>query len=48
MVQPSVGGDNGTGDGLDDCKAKLKAAWTRMRAGLTEADIAKAMDLQRR
>lgn len=29
----------GTGRDLDDCKRQFKAAWDRVRAGLTEADI---------
>jgi hypothetical protein len=33
---------NGNGTNLEDCKAKFKAAWTEIRAGLTEDDIASA------
>src|SRR5664279_218193 len=33
---------NGTGVDLDDCKARFKVAWSRIRAGLTDDDIAKA------
>jgi hypothetical protein len=35
-------GANGTGDDLEHCKAQFKIAWTRIRAGLTEQDIARA------
>jgi hypothetical protein len=41
---PTLGGDSGTSTDLDDCKAKFKTAWTRIRASLTDADIAKARD----
>jgi hypothetical protein len=34
--------DSGNGKDLDDCKAKFLIAWTRIRAGLTNEDIAKA------
>jgi hypothetical protein len=34
--------DSGDGKDLDDCKAKFLIAWTRIRAGLTNEDIAKA------
>jgi hypothetical protein len=29
---------------LQDCKAKFKIAWVRIRAGLTDWDIAKAQE----
>jgi hypothetical protein len=35
---------NGSGTDLDDCKAKFKAAWTAIRAGLSEDDIASARE----
>jgi hypothetical protein len=37
-------GANGNGTDLDDCKAKFKAAWAPIRAGLTEDDIASARE----
>jgi hypothetical protein len=40
--RPTSASDSGTGDGLDDCKAKFRAAWARIRAGLTDQDIAMA------
>ena len=40
--RPSLDDDSGDGKDLDDCKAKFLIAWTRMRAGLTNEDIAKA------
>lgn len=40
--QPSLDDDSGNGIDLDDCKAKFLAAWTRIRAGLTNDDIANA------
>jgi hypothetical protein len=40
--------DSGHGTGLDDCKTKFKVAWSRMRAGLTGEDIAKAYEMRRR
>jgi len=43
--QPSLDGDSGNGIDLDDCKAKFLVAWTRIRAGLTDEDIAKAYRL---
>ena len=42
--KPSLGGDSGTGTGLDGCKRQFEAAWARIRATLTAADIAKARD----
>src|SRR5713101_3999079 len=40
--QPSLSRDSGQGTDLEDCKAKFKTAWARIRAGLTDWDIAKA------
>ena len=40
--QPSLDDDSGNGVDLDDCKVKFLIAWTRIRAGLTDTDIAKA------
>ena len=40
--QPSLSRDSGQGPDLEDCKAKFKTAWARIRAGLTDWDIAKA------
>ncbi len=45
---PWLGSYSGTGSDLDDCKTKFKAAWTRIRAELTDADIAKAFEMRRR
>ena len=44
---PSLGSCSGTGTDPDDCKAKFKVAWTRIRADLTDADIAKAYEMRR-
>lgn len=30
------------GADIDECKAEFKNAWARIRAGLTEADVARA------
>lgn len=35
---------NGNRTDLDDCKAKFKTAWEPIRAGLTEDDIASALE----
>ena len=40
--RPSSADDSGTGDDLDDAKAKFREAWARVGAGLTELDIARA------
>jgi hypothetical protein len=40
--RPQGSDDRGTGVDLDDAKAKFKDAWARIRASLTEADIAAA------
>ena len=40
--RPTSAIDNGNGKGLTDCKAKFRAAWERIRAGLTDQDIATA------
>jgi hypothetical protein len=45
--QQSVRENSGQGIDLDDCKAKFKAAWGRVRARLSSADVAKARDEQR-
>ena len=37
----------GSGTDLDDCKAKFKIAWAQIRAGLTDADVAKAHEMGR-
>jgi hypothetical protein len=39
---PVLDDDSGNGIDLDDCKDKFLIAWTRIRAGLTNEDIAKA------
>jgi hypothetical protein len=46
--RPSLDGDSGNGKDLDDCKAKFLIAWTRIRAGLTNEDIAKAYAIPQR
>jgi hypothetical protein len=38
--QLSLDDDSGNSTDLDDCKNKFLIAWTRIRAGLTDADIA--------
>jgi len=45
--QQSVRGDSGQGTDLEDCKAKFRAAWARVRARLNAADVAKARDEHR-
>jgi hypothetical protein len=40
--QPSLSGDSGQGTDLEDCKAKFKGAWARVRGRLRDVDIAKA------
>ena len=40
--RPSSADDGGTGHDLDDAKAKVREAWARIRAKLTELDIARA------
>jgi len=46
--QPSLDDDSGDGIDLEDCKTKFLIVWTRIRAGLTDADIAKAHEMRRR
>ena len=41
------GGGSGAGDRLEDCKRQFKASWAALRAGLSDADIAKAHAMQR-
>jgi hypothetical protein len=41
----SLANDSGDGNDLDDCKAKFLIAWTRIRAELTNEDIARAYRL---
>jgi hypothetical protein len=45
--QPSFSGDSGPCTDLEDCKAKFKTAWTRIRAKLTDRDIARAREMSR-
>jgi hypothetical protein len=45
--QLSLDDDSGNGIDLDDCKAKFLIAWTRIRAALTDADIARAHEMRR-
>jgi hypothetical protein len=40
--RPSSADDSGTGRDIEDAKAKVRKAWARIRAGLTEADIGRA------
>jgi hypothetical protein len=40
--RPQGNDDRGNGADLADAKAKFKAAWARIRSGLTEAEIAHA------
>jgi hypothetical protein len=40
--RPQGSDERGTGVDLDDAKAKFKDAWARIRASLTEAEIAHA------
>jgi hypothetical protein len=44
-VYGKPGGAGGAGADLDDCKAAFKAAWGRIREGLTDADIAHAHEV---
>ena len=46
--QLSLDDDSGNGVDLEDCKAKFMISWTRIRAGLTDADIAKAHEMRQR
>jgi hypothetical protein len=39
---PQGGDDGGSAVDLDDAKARFREAWARIRASLTEADIAAA------
>ena len=41
-VYGKPGGGSGSGVDLDDCKAQFKEAWTTIRGGLTDEDIARA------
>jgi hypothetical protein len=45
--QPSLSGDSGQGTNLEDCKRQFKTAWARIRAELTDWDIAKAREMRR-
>jgi hypothetical protein len=40
------GGGGGAGSDLADCKVRFRAIWASIRAGLTEADIAKAQAMR--
>jgi PilZ domain len=40
--QPQAANDRGPGINFKDCQLRFKIAWTRIRAGLTEEDIATA------
>jgi hypothetical protein len=41
-VPGKPGGGSGSGSDLDDCKAQFRAPWATIRAGLADADIARA------
>jgi hypothetical protein len=43
--RPQGSDDRGTGADLDDCKLKFKSAWARIRASLTDQDIADAQQI---
>ncbi len=43
--QPSLSGDSGQGIDFEDCKAKFKLAWVRIRARLSDRSIAKAREM---
>ena len=45
--RPSLSGDSGQGTDFEDCTAKFKTAWARIRGGLTDDDVAQARELQR-
>ena len=40
--RPQASDERGTGIDLDDCKRQFNAAWARIRAGLSEVEIAYA------
>jgi hypothetical protein len=42
--QPSMANDRGQGINFKDCQLRFKIAWTRIRAALTEQDIAVASE----
>jgi hypothetical protein len=46
--RPTRGGQNGTGTGFGDCKRQFREAWERIRAGLTDEDIARARNYAER
>ena len=43
--RPQGSDDRGTGADLDDCKLKFRKAWARIRASLTDQDIADAQQI---
>ena len=43
--RPQGGDDRGSATDLADAKARFKAAWARIRAGLTDQDIADAQQI---
>ena len=43
--RPQGGGDRGNAANLVDAKARFKKAWTRIRASLTDQDIADAQQI---
>jgi hypothetical protein len=43
--RPQGGDDRGSAGDLVDAKAKFKEAWTRIRASLTDQDIADAQQI---
>jgi hypothetical protein len=43
----SLQGESGHGNDLGNSEAKFRMAWARIRARLTDSDIAKAQEMQR-
>jgi hypothetical protein len=43
--RPQGNDDRGNGADLDDCKVKFRKAWARIRARLTDQDIADAQQI---
>jgi hypothetical protein len=43
--RPQGSDDRGTGADIDDCKLKFRKAWARIRASLTDQDIADAQQI---
>jgi hypothetical protein len=43
-IYSKPGGGSGSGDDLEDCKRQFRAAWAAIRAGMSEDDIAIALE----